>query len=140
MNEIFLNSEAFQYIAIIDVVICIWACYRLIKSIKDEFNKTATYIINLNLFLFSLLLFSSLIETESSNSSSPNNNSTIESIPNGVSAACFCADYLNGGGLYDHTPLQKDSCRRMYKCMENALIDCVNGTESIWTSCVPLYD
>ena len=55
------------------------------------------------------------------------------SIPEGVSSACFCADYFNGANSYGQTSSQKQKCNKMYICLANAMKDCIGGTSNVWS-------
>ena len=68
-----------------------------------------------------------------------NNKNKREAFPSGVSTACFCADYFNGGNMYSHTPSQNSKCNKMYICLDNAMTDCMTGNSSVWNRCIPIY-
>jgi len=61
------------------------------------------------------------------------NENKKKSFPEGVSSACFCADYLNGANSYGQTSSQKQKCNKMYICLANAMKDCIGGTSNIWS-------
>ena len=61
------------------------------------------------------------------------NKNKKESIPEGVSSACFCADYFNGSNSYGQTSSQKQKCNKMYICLANAMKDCIGGTSNVWS-------
>jgi len=52
-----------------------------------------------------------------------------------LSAACQCAKVLASPNQYPRDIRVK--CLRMYKCWNNANIDCMMGTETVWYECVP---
>lgn len=52
-----------------------------------------------------------------------------------LSPACQCAKVLASPNQYSSDLRIK--CRRMYICWENANIDCMMGTETVWYECVP---
>jgi hypothetical protein len=58
------------------------------------------------------------------------------SFPSGIESACFCASVLNGSGNYAYNGDQLQKCRKMYKCGYNALVDCQNGSETVWYECI----
>ena len=83
----------------------------------------------------------SFVVLSENKSSSPSNiqidnNKTESSIPDGVSAACFCMDALSGGSIYGSTYEQKSKCRKMFICWDNAQADCLMGTSQIWYECI----
>ena len=67
--------------------------------------------------------------------SSTTSPSKSNSVPAGVSSACFCQDALTGGSIFSPTATQVAKCRRMYICWQNAQADCMLGSSNVWTSC-----
>ena len=111
------------------------------KTLKEEWNRFTKgqkigYVV-LCIVIFGV--FSNIFNSSGSTNSTNLKNSSIESYPSGVSTACFCADYFNGANSYGQSPSQKQKCRKMYICLDNAMVDCMGGTSSVWTRCEPIY-
>jgi len=112
------------------------------KSFKEQWNSWSklqkTGYVIFCVFIFAVVF--NFMDSSSNNTSNYNStNSKKETFPSGVSTACFCADYFNGGNMYDHTPSQNSKCRKMYICLDNAMSDCMSGNSSFWDRCEPLY-
>jgi len=111
------------------------------KTLKEHWNSWSNvqkigYVV-LCIVIFGV--FSNIFNSSGSTNSTNLKNSSIESYPSGVSTACFCADYFNGANSYGQSPSQKQKCRKMYICLDNAMVDCMGGTSSVWTRCEPIY-
>ena len=87
----------------------------------------------LTYFLLIIFISTSCVTENKKSNKEPNNNSNT--VPEGVSSACFCMDALAGGSLYNPTTKQVRQCKAMYKCWNNAQADCLLGTSNIWTKC-----
>jgi hypothetical protein len=88
---------------------------------------------NASTWTFAIGILGILGSCDSASSSSV---APTDTMPAGVTPACFCTSVMSDADIYEYTSNQANKCQTMYICWDNAYIDCLMSTEQVWVECV----